>query len=290
MSDPVPPARPADPFDGGVDPVLPPPFGRAPRLGGVLVLFLLMLAGMLVVGGLLQFFFGFVVNAVVTELLIILLPILVLLRHRDRAASLKLERRPALRVLVVALSGVLALAIVLSQVSYWIGLVFPMPEILKASYLSAITARSPEELAVFIFAAALVPGFCEEVAFRGFFQQVFVVRYGVHGGVAAAALAFAVMHVDPWHVVPLFLIGLYLGYLLVWTGSLWIPAAAHFLNNAASLCVVYFLPDSAVASIDEPPPAWALLPALAVLVTAIAWLVSVRSTETAGAAADAGPP
>jgi membrane protease YdiL (CAAX protease family) len=277
MSDPLNPVPLIPPPDEGIDPVLPPPFGRAPRIGGVFVLFVLMLAGMLILGGLLQFLFGFVVNAIVTETAVILLPIVVLLRGGDLRAKLKLQRPPGAGVFMVALSGVLALAIVLSQVSYWIGLVFPMPELFKASYLSAITARSPGELLVFVVAAGLVPGFCEEVAFRGFFQQVFVRRLGVHGGVLAAAMAFAVMHVDPWHLVALFLIGAYLGYLFVWTDSLWVPAAAHFLNNAASLCAVYFLPDSAVAAVDEAPPLWAFLLALAVLAAAAHWLYRHRA-------------
>ena len=267
-----------------IDPVLPPPFGRAPRVSGVLVLFLLMMAGMLVVGGLLQFLFGFAVNALVTEIGVILLPIVMLLKWGAAWPKLKLNRLPGPTVFAVALSGVLALAIVLAQVGYWVEMIWPMPQLFKSAYLNAVTARSPGELILFVIAAGVVPGFCEEVAFRGFFQQIFAHRYGVHRGILFAAGAFAFMHVDPWHLVALFLIGAYLGYLFHWTGSLWVPAAAHFLNNATSVCILYFMPNASLSSIDEAPPRWALILSLAVFGAAVVWLHRYRSAEVAGAA------
>jgi len=155
--------------------------------------------------------------------------------------------------------GVLGLAVLLAEFSFWFDRVFPMPEAFKAAYLEAITASGPAELAFFIIAAAAVPGFCEEVAFRGYFQQVFEHRYGHHLGVGIAALLFSVMHLDPWHLPALFAIGLYLGYLFVWTRSLWVPALAHFANNAASVILVYSLPDASISQMAEAPPRWALL-------------------------------
>lgn len=259
-------------IDSDVDPVLPPPFGRAPRIGGALVLFILMLAGMVVVGSLMQFLFGFAVNAFVTEIGVILIPILALLKWRRAWSRLKLDRLPGLPVFAVALSGVMALAIVLAQVSYWMELVWPMPELLKSAYLSAVTARTPAELALLVIVAGAVPGFCEEVAFRGFFQQIFAHRFGAHAGILLAGAAFAVMHVDPWHLIALFLIGIYLGYLFFWTNSLWIPAAAHCLNNAASVCVLYFMPNASISSVDEAPPLWALLLSVCVFGAAVVWL------------------
>jgi hypothetical protein len=61
---------------------------------------------------------------------------------------------------------------------------------------------------------------------------------------------------DPWHLPALFLIGLYLGYLYVWTGSLWVPVTAHFVNNAASVILVYAAPDASISQMNQPPPLW----------------------------------
>jgi hypothetical protein len=43
-------------------------------------------------------------------------------------------------------------------------------------------------------------------------------------------------------------LGVILGYLLVWTRSLWVPIAAHFINNAVALILMYFI---AKGDIDE---------------------------------------
>ena len=265
-----------------VDPLLPPPFGPARRPGTVLVLFFMMWVGMIVVGSVVQFLFGFGANALVTELGVILLPILVILQRRHPWRSLMLNRPPKAALLLVAVTGVLGLAILLAEFSYWSEKVFPMPEAFKMAYLQAITAESPGELAFLVLAAAVIPGFCEEVAFRGYFQQVFENRYGRHLGVLIAAALFAVMHLDPWHLPALLLIGLYLGYLFVWTRSLWVPAVAHFANNAASVILVYMLPDASISQMDEAPPLWALTLGAAAFLSAIMVLRRRQSLDVPG--------
>jgi membrane protease YdiL (CAAX protease family) len=252
-----------------VDPVLPPPFGRATRLGGVYALFLLMIAGMLVIGGAMQFLAGFVINALVTEITVIFLPIVSLLRKIQPWKQLKLDRAPAAESLLMGVMGVMGLAIMLAQFGVWMEMVFPMPEMFKRAYIEAITADSIPELLLFVFAAGLVAGIAEEVAFRGYFQQIFESRYGAHGGVFMAAALFAMMHLDPWHVVALFVIGVYLGYLFQWTGNLWIPAAAHFANNAASVILIYAMPSSSLSKLDEPPPMGALVAGVIVFTLAV---------------------
>ena len=37
---------------------------------------------------------------------------------------------------------------------------------------------------------------------------------------------------------PGFLLGLYFGYLLVWSASIWVPVAGHFINNG--IAVIYY--------------------------------------------------
>jgi membrane protease YdiL (CAAX protease family) len=261
---------------------VPPPFGGAPRVAGVFVLFFLMLIGMIVVGGLAQFLFGFAVNAVITELGVILLPILWVLKRRDPWQRLGLGRAPQPQTLLIAVMGVMGLALILAVLSHWTDKIFPMPELFKEAYLQAITAHSPQQLLLLVLVAGAVPGFCEEVAFRGYFQPVLQYRYGARAGIFLAAALFALMHMDPWHLPALFLIGLYLGYLYVWTGSLWVPATAHFVNNAASVVLVYAAPEASISQMDQPPPLWlAGLGTLAFL-AAVSWLRQ-HSAEEPGA-------
>ncbi len=273
--DPVPPpdlAREAS------DPVLPPPFGTARSFGGVVVLFILMLLGMMLVGGAAQFFLGFAANAMLTEVLVVLGPVWFLLRRHGAAEALRLNVRPDSGLLAWAILGVLSLAVLVAEFTHWSDLVFPMPESVKAAYLDAVTAGSVPELLLLVLAAGLVPGICEEAAFRGYFQRVGVERYGTSRGILLASALFALMHLDPWHLVALFGIGLYLGMVYLWTGNLWIPAAAHAANNAASVILLYLAPESTLSQVSEPPPRW-LLPLAAVGL--VATLRHLRRTHRA---------
>ena len=252
------PASPPEPALENADPVLPPPFGQARSFGGVMVLFILMMLGMMLVGGAAQFFLGFAANAILTEFVVVLGPVWFLLRKGRPAEALNLNRRPDFGLVAWAMLGVLCLAVLVAEFTHWSDLVFPMPEMVKAAYLDAVTAESVSEMLLLVLAAGLVPGLCEEAAFRGFFQRVGVSRYGARGGIVFASVLFALMHLDPWHLVALFAIGLYLGFVYHWTGNLWIPAAAHATNNAASVILLYLSPESSLSQLSEPPPRWLL--------------------------------
>jgi membrane protease YdiL (CAAX protease family) len=255
------------------DPVLAPPFGTAERLGGAMVVYILMLLGMIMVGGIAQFFLGFEANAILSEVLVILVPVFVLLRGRDPVLVLGLRKRPATGQVVWSLLGILALAVLIAELTYWSDLVFPMPDVIKNAYLDAVTADSLPELLALVLAAAVAPGICEEVAFRGFFQPMLHSRFGKHVGIALAATLFAVMHLDPWHLLALFIIGLFLGYLYVWTGSLWVPILAHFMNNATSVVLIYLAPETSLSQMHEPPPRWLVPISFVALVATIRWFV-----------------
>ena len=45
---------------------------------------------------------------------------------------------------------------------------------------------------------------------------------------------------------PRFLIGAMFGYLMVWSGSIWLPIVAHFVNNAAAVLLSYFILDGRI--------------------------------------------
>lgn len=39
---------------------------------------------------------------------------------------------------------------------------------------------------------------------------------------------------------PRMLLGVLFGYMLLWTGSIWVPVLAHFINNGAAVVFAYF--------------------------------------------------
>jgi len=78
---------------------------------------------------------------------------------------------------------------------------------------------------------ALLPGLAEELFFRGLLQRSFA-RPAV--GAAVSAVAFALFHVDPHHVVGVLPLGVFLAWVALRHGTA-VAIAAHVANNTVAL-------------------------------------------------------
>lgn len=79
---------------------------------------------------------------------------------------------------------------------------------------------------------ALLAGVGEELLFRGVLQKIFIGwTKNIHAGVLITAFIFSAIHLQFFGFIPRFVLGALLGYLFVWSKSLWIPIFAHTLNN-----------------------------------------------------------
>jgi membrane protease YdiL (CAAX protease family) len=86
----------------------------------------------------------------------------------------------------------------------------------------------------FAAVAALLAPVCEEAAFRGYLQTTFGLRRGPVPAIAASAVLFAVIHVDPVRLPALLALGALFGWLAWRAGSIWPAVAAHAANNATA--------------------------------------------------------
>jgi membrane protease YdiL (CAAX protease family) len=117
-----------------------------------------------------------------------------------------------------------------------------------------LSLTSYPDLLLQLFVVALVPAVCEEIFFRGGLQQVFHKWFGnIHVAIFVTALVFSIAHGDLYGLVPRFLLGLVLGYLFFFSGTIWVSAAAHFLNNA-SVVVLYNLYHRGIVAINPADP------------------------------------
>lgn len=96
-----------------------------------------------------------------------------------------------------------------------------------------------KDLVVNLIMIAILPAIGEEFLFRGVFQRLFTEwTRNQHWGVILGAFIFSFFHFQFYGFVPRFLLGVYFGYLLVWSGTIWLPVVAHFINNG--LAVIYY--------------------------------------------------
>jgi len=88
---------------------------------------------------------------------------------------------------------------------------------------------------------AVVPAIGEEFFFRGVLQRIFIEWFrNRHAGIIVSAILFSFMHFQFLGFIPRILLGVLFGYMLVWSGSIWIPVLAHFVNNAIAVTFYFF--------------------------------------------------
>jgi uncharacterized protein len=80
----------------------------------------------------------------------------------------------------------------------------------------------------------------EELIFRGILVKLFRNwTNNVHLGVIIPAILFSALHLQFYGFFGRLLLGIILGYLFVWSGSLWVPIFVHFLNNAMAVVISF---------------------------------------------------
>ena len=85
---------------------------------------------------------------------------------------------------------------------------------------------------------ALLPAVGEELTFRGVVQGMFT--RNKHVAIWATAAIFSFVHLQFYGFLPRMLLGAMFGYMLWWTGSLWVPMLMHFVNNCAAVVVAFW--------------------------------------------------
>ncbi|HHT03985.1 MAG TPA: CPBP family intramembrane metalloprotease [Bacteroidales bacterium] len=87
-------------------------------------------------------------------------------------------------------------------------------------------------LIINIIVIALLPAILEEVFFRGAMQRTMInlVKYRFLG-ILLTSILFSLIHFQPFSSIPRVFLGLFLGYLYVFSKNIIYPIIFHFLNN-----------------------------------------------------------
>ena len=98
------------------------------------------------------------------------------------------------------------------------------------------------DVVVNVVIVALLASVGEELLFRGAMQNVFVEwTKNIHIAVWVTAILFSAFHMQFYGFIPRMLLGVVLGYLYIWSGSLWLPILFHFLNNGLAVVFSYLV-------------------------------------------------
>ena len=144
----------------------------------------------------------------------------------------------------------------LSGVEEWMKSKEAEAEWLTKQFMSATTVSA---LLVNLFLMAVLPAVSEEITFRGVLQQLltaphrlspFASSLSPHLAIWLTAIIFSAIHMQFYGFVPRMLMGALFGYMLVWTGSLWVPMLMHFVNNGMAV-LLYFIANRAHWDMDK---------------------------------------
>lgn len=150
------------------------------------------------------------------------------LRHTVLAVLLLIVSSPLMSWLVRLNAG-MHLPDSLSELEQWFRAMEDSAEAVVGSLLSSHGAAS---VILNILIIGVFAGFSEEIFFRGALQRVLSTSgLSPQWAIWIAAFIFSAIHFQFFGFVPRMLLGAIFGYLLWWSGSLWLPILIHTLNN-----------------------------------------------------------
>lgn len=120
---------------------------------------------------------------------------------------------------------------------------------LEGLTLKMLNVNTIRALLFNIFLIAVIPAIGEELFFRGIIQKIFSERKNAIMAIWVAAFIFSAIHMQFYGFVPRMLLGAFFGYLVYWSGNLWLPIVAHFINNGLAV-VFYYLKFNGVKVFD----------------------------------------
>lgn len=158
--------------------------------------------------------------------------------------GLRKIKKPWLIIIVLILFT--AALPLLSELVGWIKNLIPNDSLqLKqkaAEEMSAALAQS-NSVGILIFnilVMAIIPAVGEELLFRGVIMRFIHKRTrSITFSIVLSALVFALIHPQPYTFLSIFIMGMLLGCIYYYTGSLWVSMIAHFVNNGLQIFLQY---------------------------------------------------
>lgn len=103
--------------------------------------------------------------------------------------------------------------------------------------------RSLQDLLLNLLFVAVFAGIGEELLFRGMLQRILIRLFrNPAAGIIITAVIFSAIHLQFYGFLPRFILGILLGCIYWYSGSLWPAILAHFIYDAFAVVMIYFNP------------------------------------------------
>jgi membrane protease YdiL (CAAX protease family) len=142
-----------------------------------------------------------------------------------------------------------------------------------------ILLRTDSTFDIFInlFIVALLPAICEEACFRGALQRILIRGLkNPWAGIVLTGAIFSFVHLQFEGFLPRMSLGILLGALYWYSGSLWVSILAHFFTNGIQVIAVTFYP-----RLIHENPSVPIVAALVSTAIVLGLLVIIRRQSTA---------
>jgi membrane protease YdiL (CAAX protease family) len=91
-----------------------------------------------------------------------------------------------------------------------------------------------------VLVVGLFTAIAEEFLFRGALQTIMIrLTKNPHAGIWITAILFSAFHMEFFTFLPRVALGVFFGYFVMWSGSIWPSVWAHFLNNGTQVVIMY---------------------------------------------------
>jgi uncharacterized protein len=152
-----------------------------------------------------------------------------------------------------------------------------------------LTMKSPADMIMPIFLVGILAAVGEEVFFRGILQKFFIQIFkSAWPGIIFTGFLFSAIHMQFMGFLPRMVLGIVLGALYWFSGSLFLSILGHFIFNLITLLLMYFK----VADLDSKNSSSAIIIFLGILSLAIVvfLLNLLRKKSTTTYATEFPPP
>jgi len=191
--------------------------------------------------------------------------------YRNPSKFIGFNTRISPRQLLIVIA-ILILTFPLSGALAELNKIIPIPKAWEIKFKAMEASRAAQEAVLIninsfaryvmsMFIIALLPGIFEEVCFRGGLQNI-LMRWlkGPWIAILLTAFIFSIIHISYYGFLVRFALGVILGLVFYYSGSLWLSIIFHFLYNGVQVTALYLMNNQGVKEtkdIEENFPIWA---------------------------------